>query len=370
MSRLKRLASSLLMYVPIFLSCSGFLDTTASLNQKGNKNYEDKKYETALDSYRKAQIRNPDNSTVRYNLGTTLYQLDQFQEAETQLKQALEKTDNKELQATAWYNYGNTQYRLGKFEEAINAYKKALALNPKDKDAKYNLELLQKKKSAFDIKQNRRDQEKQNRKNESPQQQKQEQQQPSGGQDQKNQQGQAGNEKSQGQQPKDQEEQGQGQHQQEQKDRQQDQKEKAQKDESKSEQEQQQEQQDEQSQEQQDQQQEEQDQEQGNKEQDRPEGEPKDAQPVTPVELKPDQQEGQKPEQQAGQSGPLLQGQMSKENALRILNALKESEQELQFLRRPQQQKESEPLKDWWGKHVLRENWFGIESSNEGKERD
>lgn len=328
----RRILKTLLIYLPIFFLCSAFIETTAGLNQKGNKNYENKKYESALDSYRKAQIRNPDNSTVRYNLGTTLYQLDQFQEAQTQLKQALEQAGTKELKATAWYNYGNTQYRLGQFEEAVNAYKKSLELNPKDKDAKFNLEVLQKKKKVFDIKQNKRDQEQQNQKNQSPQQQKQQQQQPSSGQDQKNQQGQAGSEKDKGQEKKDQDQQGQGQSEQDQKDEQKGQEEKSeqsQQDQSKSE-------------EQKDQEQKERDRKQQGQEQDEDKGDRQGDQP-SPAELDPNQ-EGQ---EQSGQSEKLLQGQMSRENALRILNALKESEQELQFLRRPQPQKETEPLKDW-----------------------
>ena len=52
-------------------------------------------------------------------------------------------------------------------------------------------------------------------------------------------------------------------------------------------------------------------------------------------------------EQQPGK--PLLQGQMSREDAFRILEALRQTEQQLQpVLRRPiEKQKEREPLKDW-----------------------
>jgi Ca-activated chloride channel family protein len=43
------------------------------------------------------------------------------------------------------YNRGNTLARLGQFENAIAAYDEALRLNPKNDDARYNRELLQKK---------------------------------------------------------------------------------------------------------------------------------------------------------------------------------------------------------------------------------
>src|SRR3989338_7607686 len=109
----KRTISTIFIYISIGLLTSGFLETTSGLNQKGNKLYEEKRYTSALESYRKAQIKNPDDPAVRYNLGTTLYQLDQFQEAKTQLQQTLENAKTKDLKGAAWYNYGNTQYRLG-----------------------------------------------------------------------------------------------------------------------------------------------------------------------------------------------------------------------------------------------------------------
>src|SRR3989338_4862819 len=149
----KQKISTVLLYVLIGFLTTGFLETTSGLNQKANKLYEEKRYTSALESYRKAQIKNPEDPAVRYNLGTTLYQLDQFQEAETQLHQTLEKAKTKDLKGAAWYNYGNTQYRLGQFDKSAEAYRKALDINPNDKDAKYNLEVLQKKKSIFDIKQ-------------------------------------------------------------------------------------------------------------------------------------------------------------------------------------------------------------------------
>ena len=69
------------------------------------------------------------------------------------------------------------------------------------------------------------------------------------------------------------------------------------------------------------------------------------SQEIKPAELRPDQEQPQ--DQKEGREErpePLLQGQMSQENALRILNALKESEQELQFLRQPRRQSDREPL--------------------------
>ena len=360
--RIKKSAFLLIVLPVIFILHSGFLETTSGLNQKGNKAYGEKRYETALDSYRKAQIKNPEDSTIRYNVGTALYQMDQFQEAETQLAQSLAKAKTKDLKALAYYNHGNAQYRLGQFDKAIESYKKALDLNPSDKDAKFNLEVLQKKKSMFDIKQDQRDQ---NRKDKPPPPQNQEeqqkdQQQQGGGQNKQDQQSQnqKGDQQNKGD-KQDQEQQEKqpsgGQQGSDQEEKQnQDQKEQDQDQSQKQDQKDQKEKQEpEQNQNQQspaspeegkDQENEQPQNQKSESEQQKEQGE----QPSQPQEQEGNQEEKPGQEDQGESPKPLLQGQMSQESAVRILDALKTSEQELQALRRPpRQQAEHEPLKDW-----------------------
>lgn len=335
MRKALRLCSSGLFVILLF---SGLFETNTGLNQKGNEHFKNKRYESALDAYRKAQIRKPDQPETRYNLGTTLYQMDQFQEAEANLNQALQNAPTKELKARAWYNFGNTQYRLGQFDKAIEAYQKTLELNPEDKDAKYNLELLQKKKGLFENKQNQRDREKkdkppqQKNKNQQQQQQKREREQNQGGGSQE--------QKESGRQGEG--EQGQGQN---------DQKEKQEQEESgkgdKPE---------DQAPESQGRQGQEQElkarREEGDQERDKQDQQDKKdklGQELTPVDILPLDQQGPKPDENAPTPDKvLLQGQMSQQQAYRILDALKASEQQIQILRRPSKpQKEQEPEKDW-----------------------
>jgi len=150
----------------VFLSQCGFLETARGLNEKANKDFAEKKYQTAAEKYQKAKVKNPDDPAIRYNLGTALYEGRKYRETQPELKKALD-TKEPGLKAKAYYNLGNTEYRLGNFDGAIQAYKEALKLDPADKDAKFNLEFVQKQKGAFDKKDadRQKDNPKQNQKN-------------------------------------------------------------------------------------------------------------------------------------------------------------------------------------------------------------
>ena len=300
-NRKKVVPRSALLPLLALIFLTGWLDSPHSLVKKGNRLAEEKKYQSAVESYRKAEIARPKEPVVRYNLGTTLYQLDQYRDAEKELEEALNQAKDPQIKAQALYNYGNTKYRLGDFEKAIEAYKKVLDLNPKDQDAKYNLEFLQKKKSAFEKKNQDRQKQKQNQEPNQQQQKNRSAQQPKpepkqqGGQGQEEQpQPQSGNQKqeqgSQGE-AAPQEEEGGGQ-------------------------------------------------------QENQQG--KQGQENKQPQAAPSGQENQKQEEEQGKIPQPMQGQMSLENAVRILDALRQGEKELQDLRRPAVRSEPrEVLKDW-----------------------
>ncbi len=323
--RTQQVAAKPLAVLLCFLLFTGFFKGAGAINEDGNKLFKEKKYQSALESYRKAKVKSPEESAIRYNLATALYQTDQYQEAAKELEAAMASAKEAELKANAHYNYGNTQYRLGNFEKAIEAYQKTLEINPKDKDAKYNLEFLEKQKNLFDKKNEDRKKNEQKEKQQDQQQNQQEQQ-----QDQ--------------QQKQDQEQQ---QQQQQNQDQQQDQQQQQQQN-----QDQQQEQDQQQNQNQQQQQRQEQEQQSQNQQEQKPQSsqgeeksEPKEPDQGEEKQPQPEEKEGagQRREKQP------LQGQMSMDNALRLLEALKEGEKELQDLRRPQAPQEGEPQveKDW-----------------------
>lgn len=81
----------------------------------------------ALKEYRKAELYEPENSTVHMSMGKAYFQLNNFEDAIQRFKWAIELSPNS---CRAWHSLGETYERLGQVEEARNAYEKALRINP------------------------------------------------------------------------------------------------------------------------------------------------------------------------------------------------------------------------------------------------
>ncbi|MBM4253093.1 MAG: VWA domain-containing protein [Deltaproteobacteria bacterium] len=80
-----------------------------------------------------------------YNQSVARYRKGDFAGAARGFAAASDSTDQA-LAERALFNLGNTQVELGKLDEAIKAYENALALDPKDQEAKDNLEYVKKLK--------------------------------------------------------------------------------------------------------------------------------------------------------------------------------------------------------------------------------
>ena len=112
---------------------------------EGNRRFEEGEYDEARKSYRKALEQAPDSAVVHFNLGDSEYKLNEFSGAEERFREAMQATDP-ELLADVQYNLANSLFRQGRLEESIEAYKAALRLNPHDRSAKHNLEFALRQK--------------------------------------------------------------------------------------------------------------------------------------------------------------------------------------------------------------------------------
>jgi len=119
--------------------------------ERGNRLYRAGRYAEAVEAYRAALADGTDTPQLRYNLGTALVRLGQYEEGERHLSAALSAIDP-DLRQRTFYNLGNryleearrapdAEARGALLERAITAYQQALRLEPGDAEAKWNLEL-------------------------------------------------------------------------------------------------------------------------------------------------------------------------------------------------------------------------------------
>ncbi|HNZ38695.1 MAG TPA: tetratricopeptide repeat protein [Candidatus Latescibacteria bacterium] len=111
--------------------------------QEGNALYLRGELNEALIRYRDAETDAPEEGRIKFNIGNVFYRQAQFGEAEETYLDAARRGDAVS-RADAWYNLGNACFKQGRFDKAVESYQKALEFNPSDRDAKFNLELVQK----------------------------------------------------------------------------------------------------------------------------------------------------------------------------------------------------------------------------------
>ena len=99
-------------------------------------------YSGALAEYRDLQLNLPDSPQLGVNTANTLHKLAEYQRALPEYGKAIDGKDLA-LRAIAQYDRGNTLFRMGRYEDARDAYREALRIDPTDRDAKFNLEIVQ-----------------------------------------------------------------------------------------------------------------------------------------------------------------------------------------------------------------------------------
>lgn len=134
------------LYIGIlcFVSLNGMAQTSDKSLQKGNKNFEEKRFAKAESDYRIAQSRNLKSAKADYNMGNAIYKQKQNQEASQAYERALKNAQTKEEKHQIYHNLGNALLRDKNYKAAVEAYKNALRNNPKDEETRYNFALAKK----------------------------------------------------------------------------------------------------------------------------------------------------------------------------------------------------------------------------------
>jgi Ca-activated chloride channel family protein len=132
------------------IGCQAWASPSSAMRE-----YQSGQFKDAEQEYLRLLQRKPDDVRLRYNAGTAAYQAKNFDEAVKHFSSAVTAPDL-QLQEHAYYNLGNSLFRLGDAEQAVDKktqaweqsaqdFEAALKLDPKDSDAKFNLDFVKKK---------------------------------------------------------------------------------------------------------------------------------------------------------------------------------------------------------------------------------
>ena len=115
---------------------------SATSNETANARFATGDYAGALAEYRELQLALPDSPEIAINAANALHKLAQYPQSLLGYGKAIEGKDLK-TRAIAQYDRGNTLFRMGRLEDARDAYREVLRIDPADRDAKFNLEVVQ-----------------------------------------------------------------------------------------------------------------------------------------------------------------------------------------------------------------------------------
>ena len=146
----------LIIFILLLVSNYSHSQNKVELLNKGNERYNSEEFEQAETLYKEALDKDNQYYKANLNVGHSLFRqahilikqqdslgIKKLEEAEKFYNNSVELAENKNQKAESYYNLGNAQLLSQKLEESIESYKKSLRLNPDNINAKKNLALAQ-----------------------------------------------------------------------------------------------------------------------------------------------------------------------------------------------------------------------------------
>ncbi len=149
-------------------SLSSFSQSAKDAIIKGNKAYKENNYNAAENAYQEALKSSDTGVTASYNLGNTLYRKNKTEEAVKSYDNTITDAKDNSVKQKAFYNKGVALQAAKKLPECITAYENALILNPKDEDARQNLQRALKEQKKQQKQQNKNQDKNKDKKKQQP----------------------------------------------------------------------------------------------------------------------------------------------------------------------------------------------------------
>ena len=117
------------------------LFSTLMGQDKGQKLFEQKKYDEARRYYESILDKRDEDKAALFGVGSSAYYLDDIEGALNSFGNTLDSEDD-QLKSKSYYNLARILQDKNELEKSLALYRKSLELNPSDIDAKVNYELL------------------------------------------------------------------------------------------------------------------------------------------------------------------------------------------------------------------------------------
>lgn len=128
----------ILASVLLLASLSAAAQTDRREVRAGNRQFRKENFQKAEIDYRKALVKDSSSFAATYNLASSLYRQENFDEAGKTLEKAKDVAPMSPNASDYYYNLGNVACQKKDWQAAVDAYKQSLLRNPGDMDAKEN----------------------------------------------------------------------------------------------------------------------------------------------------------------------------------------------------------------------------------------
>lgn len=132
------------LFFLILLSASfAFAQLENSHIRAGNAYYLDSNFVEAEVQYKKGYAKNQDSYKAAFNIADALYKQGNYKGAISEFEALLGRETDAERLSKIYFNLGNCHMKANEYDQAESQYKNALRKNPLDEEARYNLAYVQ-----------------------------------------------------------------------------------------------------------------------------------------------------------------------------------------------------------------------------------